>query len=257
MLSLLHNGDQLIDVGANIGWYTVSAARRVTATGNVFAFEPDATNFSLLSANIKEGGLSWVSAERVALGRATGSAVMRHSNDNLGDHRVRAFEAHEAGVTVTGSVPVLALDKYLAQSAAFDLGRLRIIKIDVQGFESEVLKGARDLFSRLPTRTLCFIEFDPLLLHDCSPDACNCLISILSSLGREILALTRPIWRLTKFTIKELQEAANPGAERAFDLIIAHSDSLSDLRGALPIIPRLLSSAALWASPVSTRAVLS
>jgi FkbM family methyltransferase len=253
LLALLKCGDQVIDVGANIGWYTVSAARRVTAAGHVFAFEPDATNFALLSANVREGRLSWVSQEEVALGRVNGTATLRRSSDNLGDHRIHTFRPGPLREGSSEAVQVLALDSYLAEAALFDVNRLRIVKIDVQGFENEVLGGAHQLLSHLPRRTLCFIEFDPVLLRACAPDACANLIHKLCALDREMYALSRPVWRLIKLTRGDLEDAAKPEANRSFDLIVAHAESLNELRRALPIIPRLLSCAALPAAPFQRR----
>jgi FkbM family methyltransferase len=241
LLFLLQNGDQVIDVGANIGWYTVSSARRVGESGHVFAFEPDAVNFGLLSANIRESGLSWVSAERSALGGATGMAVMHRSYNNMGDHRVRDFVANQRESTIADSIHVLSLDGYLAGTRFFDINKLRVIKIDVQGFEYEVLRGASDLLANIPSRTFLFIEFDPILLRDCDTGACNALVRTLASLHREIYALIRPIWRLKKLQIKNLEEAGRPSVNRSFDLILAHRDSVSDLRRAMPTVSRFLS----------------
>jgi FkbM family methyltransferase len=245
LLSLLRRGDQVIDVGANIGWYTVSAARQVGDAGHVFAFEPDARNFALLSANVHAGGLSWVSLERSALGRSSGSAVIRHLKDNQGDHRVRAFVTGEIAPNSTRDIPVVALDEYLAQRREFDVAKLRIIKIDVQGFEREVLLGAQRLLSALPAQTICFIEFDPILLRDNDPAACGALIDNIASMRREIFAIVRPIWRVKKLTISKLRQAARPERSYSFDLILVHRERLRDLRRALPIVPRLLSAAAL------------
>jgi len=260
-LNLLGSGDQVIDVGANIGWYAVSAGRRVAEQGHVFAFEPYTTNFALLSANVRAGELRWVTAEKAALGRGSGAATMQHSADNQGDHRVRSFVAHAsaasepAGEPAANGLPpicaqdirVVALDDYLAQSPHFDLDKLRVVKIDVQGFENEVLQGASGLLSSLPRRAIIFIEFDPVLLRDNDPAACGKLIDALLSLRREVFAISRPIWRLKRLSATDLQDAASPGLSRCFDLVVAHPESFDELRKALPGIPRILSRAALSA----------
>ena len=201
LLGLLRGGDQIIDVGANIGWYTVSAARRVGEQGHVFAFEPDEHNFELLSANVNEGVLRWVTIEKAALGRASGAATIQHSIDNQGDHRVRNFAEREVTASLPARVRVVGLDKYLADRSDFDLERLRILKIDVQGFEAEVFRGAQDLLTRLPTQTVIFVGFDPVLLRETGNDECDAMIEVVESLRRMIFAIARPIWRLVKIEI--------------------------------------------------------
>jgi FkbM family methyltransferase len=241
LLGLLRAGDQIIDVGANIGWYTVSAAHRVGVRGHVFAFEPDERNYELLSANVRQGDFSWVTSEKAALGRASGAATIHHSSDNQGDHRVRNFAQRQVVSTSTESVRVIALDQYLADNRDFDLERLRVLKVDVQGFEAEVLRGARKLLSHLPTQTVLFIEFDPVLLNESGTGECDEIIEMVGSLRRKIFAIARPIWRLVNLDIDKLKNATARGSYRSFDLVIAHPESLRQLRQSLPAVSRLLS----------------
>lgn len=241
LLSLLREQDQVLDIGANIGWYSVAAARRVGAAGHVFAFEPDPNNFAILTANVQRNGLSSVATERVALGRESGTGSIRSSADNQGDLRVRDFR--KAGASLAeDDVRVIALDDYLASNRQFDLARLRILKMDVQGFEHEVLSGAKGLLAQLPRSTVCFMEFDPKLLADHAPDACEGFVHALSLLERRMFAICRPIWRLRAVSVGDLRAAAQPHAAHCYDLVIAHDEALDDLRQALPLIPRLLSS---------------
>lgn len=245
LLSLLAPGDQVLDVGANIGWYSVSAGRRVGPSGHVFAFEPDATNFRLLCANVQTAALKCVSAERMALGRASGSAAIVHSKDNQGDHRLNAFAGGEVESRVGERVLVVAIDDYLAKALDFAVDRLRVIKIDVQGFEREVLLGAKRLLAQLPTRTIVFLEFDPQLLLENDAGACADLIDLMESMQRRIFRICRPVWRVKRMAIDALRAAAQAGKSESADLILLHPDHLQDLRRALPWVPRLLSSSEL------------
>lgn len=240
MLNLLQHEDQALDIGANIGWYTVAAARRVGASGRVFAFEPDAVNFEILKANIERNLLTCVCAVPYALGRRSGKAKLRPSSDNQGDVRVRAFSEHVSRLD-DDEIQVVALDSYLETEREFDLGRLRIVKLDVQGFEYEVLCGAARVLRELPARAILFIEFDPSLLQETAEEACTGLIETLASLNRQIFAIERPLWRLRGMTIADLSKAARPGASKSFDLIVVHNDFVADLGRAMPVLPRLLS----------------
>jgi len=238
LLSLLRPHDQVLDIGANIGWYTVSAARRVGPTGHVFAFEPDPKNYSILAANIAQGDLSWVTAQRCALGRSSGTAAMQGSADNQGDLRMRNFSPQAAAVSY-GDISVIALDDYLPAQEAFRLERLRILKMDVQGFEYEVFMGARRLLRSLPPATVCFIEFDPTLLKENGTGACEGLLECIEALDRSVFAIRRPVWHLRSMSIDDLRRAVTE--DECFDLVVVHDEAFADLRRALPLVPRLLS----------------
>ena len=240
MLGLLEVSDQFIDIGANIGWYTIAAARRVGQMGHVIAIEPDAVNFALLEANIARDRSVSVTAVRCALGSAPGRATINSSSDNKGDHRVRHFTplGHGTGEGAV-SIAVESLDDLIERIPQFDLARLRIIKIDVQGFEADVLSGARRLLSRLPERTLLFVEFDPLLLRDNHPASCEEMITLMGSINREIFKICRPLWRLRRLGAGDLERLALTGGMS--DLIVAHESQIHCLREVLPLIPRILS----------------
>ncbi len=61
-VSLLHEGDVVVDIGAHIGYYTLLAARTVGKDGKVFAFEPDPDNYALLVKNVEMNGYNNVTA---------------------------------------------------------------------------------------------------------------------------------------------------------------------------------------------------
>jgi len=240
MLGLLSPSDHFIDIGANIGWYAIAAAVRVGRAGHVVAFEPDGDNFALLEANIKQRQGISITPLRCALGAARGRATLKISGNNKGDQRVRNFEAAVGGAQAADSVSIETLDDVLAGMPLFDLDKLRIIKIDVQGFEAEVLKGSGHLLSRLPQRTIIFLEFEPLLLRDNSQTACQEVIELIASTNRDIFQICRPLRRLRKLAVSDLRALA-ASREASADLIIVHRSQLDGLRSTLPLIPRFLS----------------
>jgi FkbM family methyltransferase len=241
MLRLLSCSDQFIDIGANIGWYAVAAAVRVGATGHVIAIEPDGDNFALLEANIK-AAISGVSVAPVncGLGSAGGHGTLNASSTNKGDQRVRNFVSDDEPTQSAGTVRIETLDGVLERQAPFEVHKLRIIKIDVQGFEAEVLKGSTRLLSKLPERTIIFLEFEPLLLKDNSKSACRDLIDLIASVDRAIFQICRPVRRLRRLAVADLVGFAADGNSAA-DLIIAHRSQFGDLRAAMPFFPRFLS----------------
>ena len=127
-LALLGPGDVVYDVGANIGWYSLLAARRVGPTGKVLAFEPSLMNAAYTQMNAISNGFSAVTAIPAAVGDENGWARFSKSGGlkgRLGDD----------GVDV---VPVLALDSWIA---ATNTAPPTVLKIDVEGAEASVLRG--------------------------------------------------------------------------------------------------------------------
>jgi FkbM family methyltransferase len=129
VLHALRPEDLFIDVGANVGSYSVLAAKAVGAS--VVAFEPIATTFRHLQDNLALNAISArVDARQVCVGRAAGTVEMTNQQDTV-NHVVVGEESAEAI-----RVPVVTLDETLAGRAPF------LLKLDVEGYESEVLHGA-------------------------------------------------------------------------------------------------------------------
>jgi FkbM family methyltransferase len=126
-------GDVIYDVGANVGSYTILASVLVGPAGRVVAFEPVADNVAYLRSHITLNGLHNVDVVESAVGAETGSMRFSRHQDRLQGH------LDPDGGEV---VPVVALDDYGAS------GKVRppdCIKIDVEGGELAVLRGAFEL----------------------------------------------------------------------------------------------------------------
>jgi FkbM family methyltransferase len=132
----LQRGMTVVDIGANIGYFTVLAARLVEERGRVLAFEPDPHNFALLTKSICANRLRNVTALNMALGAESGSARLYRSHSNFGDHRLYS-DPKSAGRS-SEEVPVDTLDNVLAAHRA---AKVDFIKMDVQGYEHSVLRG--------------------------------------------------------------------------------------------------------------------
>ena len=131
--------DVFVDVGANLGLYTcVLGCKKLVP--RMIAFEPDRENFSRLTDNLARNGLSaQVEAHGVAVGARFGSATLVPSAPtNRGMSRIDD-EPSENAYDVT----MVALDEMVPH-----IGRNIAIKIDVEGFEDEVLSGATQLLGR-------------------------------------------------------------------------------------------------------------
>jgi FkbM family methyltransferase len=137
----LRPGQTVVDIGANIGYFTAHLARAVGPAGTVHAFEPAPANLALLRHNLALNQLDQVVVHPVALGEQPGEATLHLSDFNGGMHRLYDSVCCEGEAV---SVPVQCLDDLFAP------GSVALIKIDVEGYEQAVLRGARRLLSSAP-----------------------------------------------------------------------------------------------------------
>lgn len=131
-------GMTVLDIGANIGYFTLLFARLVGSEGQVFAIEPDPYNLQLLRENVVRNGYRNVTVLPTAVSRQEGVARLFKNPDNFGDHRL----GHGGDGRESVEVPVTTLD-----ALAPLLGkRIDFIKMDIQGSEGSVLAGGREVF---------------------------------------------------------------------------------------------------------------
>jgi FkbM family methyltransferase len=160
------SGEIALDVGANIGWYSVLLDRLSVPGARIFAFEPDPVSFRLLRSNLEVNGTARVTALNMALGDTPGRAVLhRYRGTNNGRHTL--LEGNTSGGTVEVGVDTL---KAFWDSKQLGASPLRFLKIDVEGFECLVLRGAGDLLGRCQCMLL---EYSPegLKLAGLKPEA--------------------------------------------------------------------------------------
>lgn len=156
--SFIGAGTTCLDVGANIGYYTMWMSRLSLRGGSVHAFEPNPLTFSFLQENVQANGLENVFVNNVAVGQRTETTLI-----NL-DLPLPA-EGPDGGVQNLGGwslvrrrkgehqVQVVSIDDYVAQKK---IEKVSFIKIDVEGFEREVLAGARQTLEKM--RPVIMIE---------------------------------------------------------------------------------------------------
>lgn len=136
---LVRPGDVVLDVGANMGWYTLLLARQVQPGGRVIAFEPISWARHKLLRNLAlNPNLQNVTVEGLAI-----SSCSRPFQQVSFRASWRPFD-RTPGV-FTDTVEMVSLDDYLRRSA---MSRVDVIKIDVDGHEQQVISGAKDLLRR-------------------------------------------------------------------------------------------------------------
>jgi FkbM family methyltransferase len=160
---LVEPGTTVVDVGANIGYNTVHAARRTGPRGRVIAIEPTPDNLEVLRRNVADSGCTNVRIEPVAVGRAAGSRDLFVRGDVSAVNSFFPVSCY-AHVTSVLPVPVVPLDELVD-------GDVSVVKIDVEGAEVEVLEGMTRLLAA--PRVALIVEWHPLLqqMAGFAPDA--------------------------------------------------------------------------------------
>jgi FkbM family methyltransferase len=148
----IHPGSWAIDVGANIGFFAIGFARRVSGGGGVIAIEPEAKNFEALQRRLLDASVADKVIVRCAAAAAeSGTLQLQINPAHPGDHRLGS-----QGIPVE-AVTLDALAREYGPSS------VSLIKIDVQGAELQVLTGAAELIAR--DRPALFIEIDDSALR--------------------------------------------------------------------------------------------
>jgi FkbM family methyltransferase len=146
LYDLVEPGGVAIDIGSNIGEVLLHLAKRVGARGRVIGFEPNPETYEKCAENLALNPGLPADLHRLALGDQDGEVSFgRPCASNSGGDRVMADG--------TIRVPVSTLDRFVRDAA---LDRLDLVKIDVEGYELHVLRGARDVLNRF--RPVLFVE---------------------------------------------------------------------------------------------------
>jgi FkbM family methyltransferase len=160
-------GDTVYDIGANLGYVSLSLAKQVGPSGQVVAFEPVPRNIELLRRNIELNGLRNIRLFELAASDKSGEAVIRLA-ENLATASMVWHRNNPAATEL--SIKTVAVDDLVA---AGDLAYPAFVKIDVEGAEGSVLLGMR--------RTLAASK--PALFVECSDASRETAWNLLQELG--------------------------------------------------------------------------
>jgi FkbM family methyltransferase len=178
MKRLLTPGMVVADVGANVGFYTFEMAAAVGPTGRILAFEPDPLNVGMLQSRQRRSAVQNVEVYGVALGERPGRSTLYSSAYNRADNRLHP--THQEPHVEASEVEVQTLDDVLSQR---DRGSIDAMKIDVQGAEEQVLRGARNTLGR--GLRWIWIEFSPTHLRGAGTQP-RALLSYLQDLDMSV-----------------------------------------------------------------------
>lgn len=184
---VLKSGDSAIDVGAHVGFFAIQMAALVGAAGRVYAFEPLDANADLLERSIAENAFTdRLMLRRAAVGAAPGSATLTFAAETLNSGG--AYVLRGGTEPLTGNqkkeVPLVALD-------ALDMRRpVRFIKMDVEGAEPQVIRGAARLLTE--DRPLILSELHPIQLQRASGITAGEFLAQLGALGYRAHTIKSP-----------------------------------------------------------------
>lgn len=173
--ALLRPGAHVVDIGANLGLYAHRLAEVVGPGGRVTAFEPDPRLFATLRENILLNGRP-IRALPYAIGAQTGRALLARGLFNSGDNRVRPATDGNGGRQA--EIQIRALDDVLSGEA------IDLIKLDIQGWEVEALRGMPRILAANP-KIILYLEVWPHGLKQTGTSVTD-LFSLLRSFGMRL-----------------------------------------------------------------------
>ena len=185
-LSVCEKGMCVLDIGANVGFYTAIACHAVGSSGQVIALEPDPESYRYLERTIEANRVDNVRAFQLAASDERTKKRLFLSMDNRGDNRL--YDPKESWNSV--EVETVTVDGLFAE---LGLEKVDLIKMDVQGAEGYVLGGMKGIIEQSES-LLLMSEFWPLGLRQANTDPLELLVQ-LEGLGLELYELvdeTRP-----------------------------------------------------------------
>lgn len=177
----LARGDTFLDVGANIGHFTMLAAHIVGPSGKVIAVEPMDKNLQLLYLGIEKNGFSHI--EVFPFGASDRSTLVPVITDpNTSNALVQSAPSQRRPSLFA---PTRTLDWMCA-----GLGRLDFVKMDIEGHEIFAWRGAKDLFARFKPRIAT--EFHPLAMRENAAIDCRDYVDLMFTYSRQIQVIVSP-----------------------------------------------------------------
>lgn len=200
-------GDTVVDVGANIGFYTLESSCLVGPAGRVIAIEAVPEHVQAVRANLALNGIGNVTLLEIAVGDHESEGILtRRSGDNLG-----MFTLGNVGGTEARPVRIDALDKILKEQ---HVDRVDFIKMDIEGSEFRALQGAANTIE--DKRPTLLVEINEQALRGCG------------SSSAEVIGLFRTFgycgWEITRFGLRALGALGDP--DWSGECLFIHRDDI-------------------------------
>jgi len=163
---VVKKGDVVVDMGANVGYFTLLSAKLAGKEGKVFAFEPNPKNFEYLNKNIGLNDYKNVTTEQKAVSNVNGKTKLFICPYDSGHHTINKADGVEAyrlgrkGEVSSVDIETVTLDGYLKNK----VDKVDVIKIDVEGAEALAFEGMKETLNNNKNVKI-FLEFFPLLIE--------------------------------------------------------------------------------------------
>lgn len=192
LLKFLSPGGTIIDIGANIGIYSVLASEVIGPRGKIYSFEPEPRNYSLLEKNIAINRLTNVSTINKGVADKPGQLRLFVSDNNIGTHSMTMKQDRYV------DVDVVTIDDFAQEN---NLSQVDLIKCDVEGFEPFVLNGMKRTIARC--NPYLILEYFPKLSAPIISR--EEFISTLMSMFKYVYIIDGENEKLTRIHFKDLE----------------------------------------------------
>jgi len=193
--SIVKKGDTVLDIGANIGYYTLLLAKLVGPTGKVYAFEPDPENFRILKKNVGLNKYKNIVLEQKAVSNKSGKLKLFLSDENNGDHRIYNPSGERKEFREISSIK---LDNYFKRKP-----KIAFFKMDIQGVEPDAFEGMKSILNEKDIKFTT--EFSPENLYSAGRSPLG-FIKLLNDLGFSLFDLDAGT-KVGEDTIKKYEES--------------------------------------------------
>ena len=195
---VLRPGDVFVDIGAHLGIHILAAARAIQGLGNIIAFEPFESSCNLIRKTIRMNGFERITEiHQAAISNVTGEQQFYLAAGSA-QHSLYSFEdTGPSGESVV--VPSFKLDDVLANKT-----RINLIKIDVEGAETDVIEGATLTIERHPDIAI-IVEFGPTHLKRVGTKTTQEWLDVFTKLGLIYRVINEATGALEKKTAEQLE----------------------------------------------------
>jgi FkbM family methyltransferase len=191
----LRPGMCILDIGANIGYHTFRMAKIAGEGGHVYAIEPTQWAFNKLLRNASlNTGITNITFSKVGLSDSNAGEVSLYFQSS---YRLNGKQIYS-----TENIELLTLDKYISRN---NIDRVDFVKMDVDGFEGKIIKGAEK--SLMYMKPILLMEINPSVMQLQGDEPAD-IVQILEKIGYTFeTTLGEPIENFSDYLYKELQRS--------------------------------------------------